>query len=212
MVWKRVFKVPGKLEVGRSLRLHKYFPGTFSLMIIITAVFIYEVIVGFDRAILELAQINELVFRGQWWRLLTAIFLHMGFVHFALNAFWLFYLGTDLEGIVGTKRFLIVFFASALAGNVLSLFTLDPRIASGGASGGLFGIVGALLSIEGVLRRNIQKALINALALFLINSIFPGVNIFAHFGGLVTGLVLGYFYGIWLKRKLLDMSYWFEFA
>ncbi|BAA30605.1 rhomboid family intramembrane serine protease [Pyrococcus horikoshii] len=194
----------------KDLRLHKYFPGTFSLIILTTLVFIYELVVGFDRAIQELAQINGLVTLGQWWRLITAIFLHMGFIHFGLNIFWLFYLGIDLEGIVGTRRFLTVFFASALVGNLLSLITLPPYVASGGASGGLFGVVGALLGIEGVLRRNIQKALINALLLFLINSIFPGVNAVAHFGGLVTGLIFGYYYGKWLRRKMLDMSYWLE--
>ncbi|RLF87591.1 rhomboid family intramembrane serine protease [Thermococci archaeon] len=172
-------------------------------------VFAYEVVIGFNKAILQLAQINLLVlYRGEWWRLITAIFIHMGFIHFALNAFWLFYLGIDLEGVIGTKRFLIVFFISALVGNVLSLFTLPLDVASGGASGGLFGIVGASLAIEGVLRRNMSKALMNALFLFLINSIFPGVNIIAHFGGLAAGLILGYTYGKWLKKRLMDMSYW----
>ncbi|ASJ17002.1 rhomboid family intramembrane serine protease [Thermococcus chitonophagus] len=190
-------------------KVWKYFPGTLTLLVLITLVFAYELIVGFNRAIFQLAQINFLVlYKGEWWRLITAIFVHMGFVHFALNAFWLFYLGIDLEGVVGTKRFLAVFFISALVGNVLSLFTLPLDVASGGASGGLFGIVGASLAIEGVLRRNMSKALMNALFLFLINSIFPGVNIIAHFGGLATGLALGYTYGKWLKRKLIDMSYW----
>ncbi|MFA4645809.1 rhomboid family intramembrane serine protease [Pyrococcus kukulkanii] len=190
-------------------KVWKYFPGTFTLLILITIVFAYEVVIGFNKAILQLAQINLLVlYRGEWWRLITAIFIHMGFIHFALNAFWLFYLGIDLEGVIGTKRFLIVFFISALVGNVLSLFTLPLDVASGGASGGLFGIVGASLAIEGVLRRNMSKALMNALFLFLINSIFPGVNIIAHFGGLAAGLILGYTYGKWLKKRLMDMSYW----
>ncbi|AMM54684.1 rhomboid family intramembrane serine protease [Pyrococcus kukulkanii] len=190
-------------------KVWKYFPGTFALLILITIVFAYEVVIGFNKAILQLAQINLLVlYRGEWWRLITAIFIHMGFIHFALNAFWLFYLGIDLEGVIGTKRFLIVFFISALFGNVLSLFTLPLDVASGGASGGLFGIVGASLAIEGVLRRNMSKALMNALFLFLINSIFPGVNIIAHFGGLAAGLILGYTYGKWLKKRLMDMSYW----
>ncbi|MFA4661762.1 rhomboid family intramembrane serine protease [Pyrococcus kukulkanii] len=190
-------------------KVWRYFPGTFALLILITIVFAYEVVIGFNKAILQLAQINLLVlYRGEWWRLITAIFIHMGFIHFALNAFWLFYLGIDLEGVIGTKRFLIVFFISALFGNVLSLFTLPLDVASGGASGGLFGIVGASLAIEGVLRRNMSKALMNALFLFLINSIFPGVNIIAHFGGLAAGLILGYTYGKWLKKRLMDMSYW----
>ena len=190
-------------------KVWKYFPGTFTLLILITIVFAYEVVIGFNKAILQLAQINLLVlYRGEWWRLITAIFIHMGFIHFALNAFWLFYLGIDLEGVIGTKRFLIVFFISGLVGNVLSLFTLPLDVASGGASGGLFGIVGASLAIEGVLRRNMSKALMNALFLFLINSIFPGVNIIAHFGGLAAGLILGYTYGKWLKKRLMDMSYW----
>ncbi|AEH24027.1 rhomboid family intramembrane serine protease [Pyrococcus yayanosii] len=198
--------------MGANLRnLVKYFPATAGLLTIIALVFIYELIVGFDTAIVQLAQINLLVFyAGQWWRLVTAIFVHMGFIHFALNTFWLFYLGMDLEGIVGSKRFLLVFFLSAIVGNVLSLFTLPLDVASGGASGGLFGIVGASLAIEGVLKRNMQKALMNAIILFLINSIFPGVNIVAHFGGLAAGLALGYIYGRWLRRKLMDMSYWFE--
>ncbi|AEC51001.1 hypothetical protein PNA2_0084 [Pyrococcus sp. NA2] len=191
------------------MKIHRYFPGVFALIVLMTLTFIYELIVGFDTALYQLGQINYFVLTGEWWRLITAIFTHVGFIHFGLNIFWLFYLGMDLEGLVGTKRFLIVFFASALVGNLLSLFTLPPNVISAGASGGLFGVVGALLSIEGILRRNLQKALINAVILFLINSIFPGVNAIAHFGGLITGLLIGYNYGKWLRRRMLDFTYWF---
>ncbi|AAL81352.1 rhomboid family intramembrane serine protease [Pyrococcus furiosus DSM 3638] len=190
--------------------LFRYFPGTSILAFMIVVGFVYEIVVGFDKAIMQFAQINLYVYLGEFWRVITAIFIHMGYIHFALNLFWLIYLGMDLEGLLGSRKFIIVFFSGAVIGNILSLFVLPPFVASGGASGGLFAIVGALLAVEGVLRKNMQKALINALFLFLINSIFPGVNYVAHFGGLIVGILLGYIYGKDLKRKLLDMSYWFS--
>ncbi len=145
----------------------------------------------------------------QWWRLITSMFVHMNIMHIGLNMFWLFYLGSQLESTVGTKRFLAAYFSAGLLGNVLSLYMLNPVAISGGASGAIFGVAGALIMIGGVLGRNLTMAIANAVFLFLLNSWMQGVNVFAHFGGMVAGLVLGYIYGKEIKRKIQDMSLWF---
>ncbi|MDK2854640.1 MAG: hypothetical protein PWQ92_1534 [Thermococcaceae archaeon] len=116
--------------------------------------------------------------------------------------YFLLRIGHQLEGIIGPKRLVMVYLISGFVGNILSLFLLPPNSVSAGASGALFGIVGTLIGITGVVGNNIQQALLNALLLFLINSFLPSVNAYAHLGGLATGILIGYYYG---KKKLRNM-------
>ncbi len=146
----------------------------------------------------------------QWWRLITSMFVHMSIMHIGLNMFWLFYLGAQLEPMIGTKRFLLTYFSAGLLGNVISFYMLGSLVISGGASGAIFGVAGALIMIGGVLGRNLERAIANAFFLLLLNSWMQGVNVFAHFGGMVAGLVFGYIYGKEIKRRMQDMSFWFS--
>lgn len=125
---------------------------------------------------------------GEIWRLLTAGFLHAGLLHLMFNAFALYVLGTMLEPAIGRMRFAIIFFVSLLAGSFGALL-LEPRGLTVGASGAIFGLMGAAVVI---MRNRGINPMESGLGLWLgINLLFtfaiPGISIGGHLGGLVGG-------------------------
>lgn len=124
---------------------------------------------------------------GEWWRLLTAAFLHANPIHILFNMLMLWWFGRALEGLLGRGRFLGLYLVSALAGSAGALL-LSPEAHTLGASGAVFGILGAGLVLE---RRNIPVFGGAALGIVLLNVIFTfaisNVSIGGHFGGLVGG-------------------------
>ena len=87
--------------------------------------------------------INFLISDGEWWRLLTPMFLHGGIMHLLFNMFSLFIFGPELEKIAGKARFLTIYLLSGIFANIATFFLQDPEYASVGASGAIFGILGA---------------------------------------------------------------------
>ena len=137
---------------------------------------------------------------GQWWRLGTAMFLHFGLVHLGMNMWALWDGGRLVERLYGSLRFAGIFLASGLTGNLLSLIVAADRAVSGGASGAIFGIYGALLVWLWRERRTVHPTefrwLFGGAALFTAATIglgllIPGIDNAAHIGGLVTGALLG---------------------
>lgn len=145
------------------------------------------------------AKENDLITAGQWYRMVTAMFLHGGLLHILLNGYALYMIGVELEGFFGMARFAAVYFISGFAGNVASYaFSPHPGV---GASGAIFGIVGALAVYYGLHRglfgRIGQAQFWNIMVVIGINvaigfsGIFP-IDNSAHLGGLVAGVALGY--------------------
>ncbi len=135
-----------------------------------------------------------IVLYGEWWRLLTAAFLHGGFLHIAFNMYVLFVLGPTLERVLGHARFVVLYVVAALGGSIASYTFSDPRTVSVGASGAIFGLMGALIVAGRRLRWDIRQVLILLAINVVIGFISPGVDWRAHFGGLVVGaLVAGVF-------------------
>jgi rhomboid protease GluP len=95
----------------------------------------------------------DTITNGQWWRLLTSMFLHIGIVHLAFNMIVLLQIGPFVERLVGNVGFLIVYFVSGFAGNVTSL-VWNPYTVSAGASGAIFGLYGLLLGFLLMSRRD----------------------------------------------------------
>ena len=89
------------------------------------------------------AKVNSSIIAGEYWRLLTPVFLHAGIVHLLINCYSLYAIGTSVERIFGRPRFLAVYFVAGLLGNILS-FMFSPNYGVG-ASGAIFGLLGALL-------------------------------------------------------------------
>jgi membrane associated rhomboid family serine protease len=153
-----------------------------------------------DRiSLLELgAMIPGLVAQGEWWRLITATFLHVGVLHLALNAFGLFIFGSLVEGALGTIRFLALYLVTGFAASAVSFAFGAPGVAAVGASGAVFGLLGAWLAYN-LRRRSLSLARANiqwALMLVGLNLAFglavPGIDNLAHIGGLVAGVLAGF--------------------
>lgn len=137
---------------------------------------------------------------GEWWRLATALFLHFGAVHLTLNmvAFWDG--GQLVERMYGHWRYLLIYLASGLGGNLLSLVWQGNQAVSGGASGAIFGIYGALIVFLWHERADLENrefrwlfggACVFALATIALGFMIPAIDNAAHIGGFVTGMLTG---------------------
>jgi membrane associated rhomboid family serine protease len=130
------------------------------------------------------------VAHGEWWRLITSAFLHYGPLHLALNMFSLYFVGSVLEQVIGRWRYLLLYLASGLAGAAGALI-VTPDSSTAGASGAIFGVLGALLVLE---RRGHIGTGGQVLGMIVLNLVFtfaiPGISIGGHLGGLLGGLVL----------------------
>lgn len=140
--------------------------------------------------------------RGQWWRLLTSVFLHGGLVHLAMNMLGLWSVGSIVERLYGRSFFLLIYLASGLMGSALSLHFSASHVVSVGASGAILGIAGALLvSVlfhKNELPKGFWKQTSFGLAVFIFYPLLPellkhGIDNAAHIGGLICGSVLALF-------------------
>jgi membrane associated rhomboid family serine protease len=128
---------------------------------------------------------------GQWYRLLTGMFMHSGWFHLGSNMLALWWMGPTLERVLGRLRFLALYLVSGLAGNALVYLVSGAGVDSLGASGAIFGIFGA----TAVLYRAARQPLGPVVALIVFNLVItfsvPGIDWRAHVGGLVAGLLTG---------------------
>jgi len=173
-------------------------------LIILTFIgqFISEQLTGFDLVAAYGEKINEFIAQGEVWRLLTSVFLHGGILHLLFNAYALYVIGRQVETIYGPLRFSVVYLCAGLAGGVAS-FLLTPA-PSLGASGALFGLIGAeavfLYRNRKLLGERARRGLQNILFIAFINLAIGlqgafHIDNWAHIGGLVGGLSLSWFIG-----------------
>ncbi len=151
--------------------------------------------------IYQYGQVGVLVLDGYYYQLLSSMFLHANIAHLAGNMIFLVALGLRSEEMFSLSEYLSIYLLGGLTGNLLSLvpFFMSPLIPSVGASGAIFAVFGACtIHARRAVRQSILGALIFAFFLLFISSA-PGVNILAHIGGLLTGLVIGYVLAV--RRK-----------
>lgn len=186
-------------------------PMTRALLIAIAMVFLAEVLSGISPFYIEQddlgilagmgAIIHGTLSRGEYWRLIAAMFLHIGALHLLLNMWALYQLGSIFEALFGPIRFLMVYVVSGIAASVVSASLSKPGLVSAGASGAIFGILGALIFAirrspvwkhqpwsKGLTRQLMMWAAINVVIGFSI----PGIDNGAHLGGFAAGLLLGF--------------------
>lgn len=143
------------------------------------------------------ANYKPLTLNGDWWRLLTAGFLHYGIIHLAMNMFALFQIGQTIERFIGSWRFLIAYLIALVSGNVLSLAWNDISI-SAGASGAVFGMFGVFLAllttklIARSVRRSLLMSMISVIGFNLLFGLQAGIDNAGHIGGLIGGILAGY--------------------
>jgi rhomboid protease GluP len=179
-------------------------PLTKLLLILITVIWLYEAFIGapYDNDALDRlgAILPGTLQRHEYWRLVAAMFLHGGWIHWASNSWALYQLGTLYEILFGTRRFAIVYFVSGIVASIASATHLvdEPAV---GASGAIFGVLGAFIfSISRSPRYRRQpwtRSLIGQLVFWIIVNIVIGYSIphidnVAHIGGLIAGLLLGF--------------------
>ena len=137
------------------------------------------------------ALVPALVAHGDWYRLVSSMFLHYGILHIGFNMWALYVIGTPLETMLGRLRFAVLYFLAGIGGSVLSFSTGQILTPAAGASGAIFGIFGAFFVI--LRRRNLETG--GILGLIVINLVlsftFANIDWRGHVGGLITGGVVG---------------------
>jgi rhomboid protease GluP len=184
--------------------MKRFTPVTTGLLVIIAIVWVFEVLSGAPTNEEKLRQLGAIVpgllSRGEYWRLLAAMFLHGGWLHWFLNSWALYQLGTLYETLFGSTRFALIYFVTGICASIASSMHMKQGLGVG-ASGAIFGILGAFIFS---IRRSPQyrhqpwtKSLISQLVFWIAVNIaigfsFPFIDNTAHIAGLITGLILGF--------------------
>jgi len=205
----------------RGPRIPKGFTITYALIALNVIVYVYtsylsgSALVTSDDVLLKFGQDNYLVLQnGAYYQLLTSMFVHVSLDHIFGNMLFLLIFGLRAEEMFDATEYLGIYLVSGLAGSLLSLVPtiLFPSfdMVSAGASGAIIGLFGAVVIYS---RRSVGQSILTALLfaffLFVISSASPGVNVFAHAGGLAAGLLIGY--GLGASRKT-DATYRFKYT
>jgi membrane associated rhomboid family serine protease/Flp pilus assembly protein TadD len=145
------------------------------------------------------ANYGPLTLSGDWWRLLTYMFLHSGIFHIAMNMWCLWSLGALCESLYGRWTYAVVYVLTGVAGGLASV-AWNPGVWSVGASGAIFGLTGALIasfylgefSLSGIhIKSTLSSLLFFAGFNLFLGRVIPGIDNAAHIGGLISGLILG---------------------
>lgn len=190
-------ETPPPVQIVR-LRLPQARPlWSYVILAVNVLVFVAGQLIGHNLVLVLGAKINQAIVAGEFWRLATAMFLHVDLLHLAFNSYALYSFGTQVERSYGRRRFLIAYALSGLGGSALS-FLLSPR-PSVGASGAIFGLVGVLGAYYFIYRRQLAggpSRLLNIIVIVFYNVLYglttPAIDNWAHIGGLLTGLALGW--------------------
>lgn len=155
--------------------------------------------------------------QGEYYRLFTSMFLHFGMAHLANNMLVLFVIGDNLERAVGRVRYLLIYILSGLGGNLLSTWMEyragDLLVVSAGASGAIFGVMGAMIYVLLVNHGRLEDLTVRQIVIMAGFSLYfgftsSGVDNAAHVGGLISGFLLALL--LYRRRKTNVMNSWGE--
>lgn len=148
---------------------------------------------------------------GDWWRIITNVFLHFGIIHLLMNMYALFMVGVYLEPMLGKPRFAAAYIACGMLASVASLWWHKEGVNSAGASGAIFGMYGLFLALltSKLIPEAARKALLQSTTVFVAYNLFyglkGGVDNAAHIGGLVSGFIFGQLYIVSLRKERREM-------
>lgn len=184
--------------------MQRFTPITYTLILINIVIWLCMVLYLNRFSDVKLLEVGGLVHfnvvHGEWYRLISSMFLHFNFEHILMNMLSLFIFGKIVESIIGSWRMLIIYIISGLYGNFVSL-SFNTTTISVGASGTIFGLIGSIFVIM-YLSKNFNKKMIGqlliALVVLIVFSLFmSNINIMAHLGGFISGVLItliGYYF------------------
>ena len=175
----------------------------YSILLINLLIWVLTEVIGSSKDPMTLRQFGAITYldinNGDYWRLFSAIFVHVGAGHLAVNCLSLLIMGGLLEKMVGHSRFSFIYIGSGISGSSFSYLMIPFLGVGAGASGAIFGCVGALAgyfivnrkSMGEMGKQNLNAVLILAGINFAFGYIVPGIDNWAHLGGFIAGLILG---------------------
>lgn len=201
-----------KQKRGAALNKHQKAVCTTSLIIVNIVVFLFLTLFGRTEDAAFMLEhgamyVPYIIEEHEYYRIFTGLFLHFGINHLLNNMVILGAIGWNLEMEVGRIRFLIIYFISGIGGNLISLYSnalQETNVVSAGASGAIFGLMGALLYVVVVNRGRVGRLTGRGMLFMVILSLYFGVTSsdvdnFAHFGGLIFGFLTALL--LYNKRK-----------
>ena len=203
-----------KKNVEEAIRVEKIFTPkkpyvTVSLILINVLIFLIANVLGIHETVINIfGDYSSYVKAGEYYRLFTSMFVHADIVHLGVNMYALYILGKEAESFFGKGKFLGIYLLSGLAGSLLSIL-LNVSAISVGASGAIFGILGALLyfgyNFRVYLGNSFVKEILPVIFINLaIGFIVPGIDYYAHIGGLVAGITTAMAFGFKTKSGKAD--------
>jgi rhomboid protease GluP len=191
------------VRIQNLRRFYRRSPVTAIFLVIIVAYFILIGINGGTTDVETLVRFGALFppfisMYNQYYRFITSIFIHIGIMHLFFNGYALYVFGTQIEGLMGSKKYLFFFLLSGLGGNLATYFFNFESI-SAGASGSLFGLFGAFLYLiqhhKNMITPEGRKSIISLLLVNLAFTVLvPNISITAHLGGFIIGYLLSYIF------------------
>jgi rhomboid protease GluP len=150
---------------------------------------------------------TPLTLSGDWWRLITCVFIHFGIFHLAMNTYAFYMAGVYLEPMLGKAKFILAYLCTGVFASLASIWWHSDGVNSAGASGAIFGMYGVFLALllTNLIPKQIRRSLLTSIGVFVVfNLVYgtkAGVDNAAHIGGLLSGLVIGFaFYPLLIKN------------
>ncbi len=189
------------MEREKLIQQYKKTPVTFILIGIIITYYLIISLNGGSKDIDTLIKFGALLplyvrVYHEYYRLLTAVFIHIGMMHLIFNGYALYFFGTQMERLMGSRKFLAFFLLVGVGANIATYF-LNPNLVSAGASGSLFGLLGAFVYLiqhhTEMITPQGRKSIFQLLGLnLLITLLVPNISVVGHFGGFAIGYFLSY--------------------
>lgn len=150
---------------------------------------------------------TALTLTGDWWRLITNVFIHFGIIHIVMNMYCLYIVGVYLEPMLGKTKYIAAYLCTGVLASLVSLWWHKEGVNSAGASGAIFGLYGLFLALltTNLIPQRVRKAQLQSIGIFVVYNLIygmkGGVDNAAHIGGLISGFIVGYLYVISIKKE-----------
>lgn len=183
---------------------------TYALIVLNIMVYLYMLLYDGDGSLSYNLANNYMSLRsGKYYTLITSMFLHADIIHIAFNMYALYILGPQVEKYYGRCKFALIYFLSGILGNIFSCVFMDSNVFSIGASGAIFGLLGSIAyftyyyraTLQGLLRSQVVPVILLNLVIGLV---IPGIDVSAHLGGLIGGVLISMAIGIGDKGRRSD--------